>query len=305
MNSSFGLKELESVEVPVRESAFGVVAEIGNRKVWVTSDLSSLNFNQMGGSTEVLPMSQPPVQLSPMLPDTLRCAPVYDPIDGTIWMGAMGQKFQPFRMVEHDLSGEATGRIYQPEVPFLPVNTENTDALGADFYIDRDGNRVLAFFVTRVEKRDPFGGLFGGFGIPPPRYVLVEVRADFTYGAGCSGELSYLGDPSIASTWEVTLSDADPSSLNFAFLWRGTPEADWLPIVPGITSCNLHLDMSSRFGVLGVAPLFDGQASMNLPIPDEPFLIGVPLGFQWLIAGDSSHLPLGLSSAGAVRIGSK
>lgn len=297
LNDSFGLKALEGVNVPSRTVSYGVIAEINSQKTWITSDRASLNFNSMEDlSLETLPMTQAQVQLSPRLPDTVRAAPVYDPIDQTIWFGALGSLHQPYRFVEHNLDGQVTGRIFQPQVPLLPEDLSNVSILGADLHIDGEGTRVLSFLIADQP------GLFGASRGRDP--ILVEVKLEFLYANGCNGELSFIGDARIGAPWELTLSNTNPDSANTAFLWRGFPVIDRLQPILGVTNCALHMSLSSGFGVIGAALLTDGQANLNLNVPNSTFLIGIELGFQWLIPGATSPLPLGLSSAGAIRIGS-
>ena len=60
----------------------------------------------------------------------------------------------------------------------------------------------------------------------------------------------------------------------------------------------------ANFRNLGALPLINGEASYGQNIPDNMNLIGLEATFQWLLPSGIDVLPLNLSDAGAIRVGS-
>lgn len=294
-DSPYGLRFLGNC-ADCRSARGGMaIAEQGGQVVVVTAGAEAgrhFHYHLLGGNDSTLPDFQPPVPDTFTPPGNIKGHAAYDPILGTIWWSNLDTDLvapDPLRFVEYELSGQLTGRIFQPELPFQPLQCCGIGGLlGADMYIDADGNRVLAFISNHSGRE-----------------ILAEVKADFVFGGGCNGQIDFKGEPRIGGDFEIELFAAIPGGNEIAFLWRGSPFPHFIRSIPGLNNCDLHLDLNpgSNFAIVGSEELEFGAASRTLSVPMVAALVGLELGFQWLLPTSPSGLPIDLSSAGGLRIG--
>lgn len=216
----------------------------------------------------------------------------YDSVRETVWWSLDMQNTNPnpnhsaLRFVEVDLAGDLTGKVYQGD------RNIGGAAHGCEIYQDEFGNTVMVYMSSDLSVN----GL----------EVLVEVYGGFEFGASCGGSVSYVTEPFIGNAdFQIRLSGAPQNFTNTAFLFRG--QAVPLPglTIPGINNCGLLLDLGGlRQMGAGALPLVAGAVSFDQALPDLAGLVGFELSFQWLLPTAPAILPLDLSDAGTLTIGS-
>lgn len=223
-------------------------------------------------------------------PDFGKFGAAYDSVRGTVWWSLDMRRTNPnpnhsgIRFVEMDLTGALTGKVYQGDRGI------GGDANGCEIYQDESGNTVMVYITAKLG----IGGLDR----------LVEVYGGFEFGATCGGQVSYVTEPFIGNTdFQILLNDAPANFTNTAFLFFGRAAVPPGLVIPGINNCGLLLSLDSLRS-MGVPDLISGKASIGRSLPDQQSLVGAEVSFQWLLPTAPNFLPLDLSNAGALTIGS-
>lgn len=222
----------------------------------------------------------------------------YDPIRGTVWWNVddrdnnQNPNASGVRLIEMNMDGTPTGQIVQG------LREIGGRARGVDIYIDGNGNRIMAYVASAGDGNDNPLGLVAG------EDILIEMHGAFNYGTGCGGDIGYDSQPFIGNAdWTVTLQNGGSNPLNAAILFRGGGVAAGQgTTIPGINNCELLISLAN-FRNMGAHALVNGEASFIQNLPDDIGLIGVEASFQWLLPTGANILPLDLSDAGAIRVG--
>lgn len=159
---------------------------------------------------------------------------------------------------------------------------------------DNNGAGAGAAFV--------YGMDFTGPGVVQPGF------AD-TYGTACAGGNNRLpriganGPAAIGETHSITLRGAPLGVASSAFLVIGAPRPP-LSLAPiGLNGCSLLVTNLVQVNLLTDT---SGMAQVNVPIPDEPLMIGLGFASQWMVLDPGapySH-PLSFSDGLLTIIGS-
>ena len=191
-----------------------------------------------------------------------------------------------------NLDGNLTGQIIQG------IREIGGIARGCEMYIDDQGNPVMAYVASMgTLATSPIGITFD-------QDIMVEMYMGFQFGASCGGNIAFETEPYIGNLdWTVTLQNAPANPLSVAFLFRGRSTIPPGLTLPGLINCGLLLDLGSLISQGGNIPLVNGEASFVRQLPDDTGLIGAEASFQWLLPTSVSVLPLNLSDAGALRVG--
>lgn len=225
----------------------------------------------------------------------------FDPVHETLWYAVDEEFANPnpnqstLRFIEMDIDGNRTGKVYQaprsigefgdPAGDFLPF------ARGCEMYVDGDGSLVMLFVA----------GILNGSS----HEIMVEVNGSFDFGSSCGGgDIGYVSEPFVGNLndFQITLENAPPNPLSSAFLFRNPPVAEPGLMIPGINNCPLLLNLGNLRS-MGSFTLVNGAASFHQVLPDNQGLVGIQVGFQWLLPSGPAGLPLDLSAAGVVRLG--
>lgn len=161
------------------------------------------------------------------------------------------------------------------------------EARGVQFYVDGAGDLVVAYIAAFADE------------------VLVEMHAGFDFGASCGGDIGWQNEPFVGNVdnFTITLENAPSNPLGRAFLFRAPPVAAPGLSLPGITNCGVLLSLGSLQSMGGTLVLTNGSASFHQVLPDNQSIVGVEIGYQWLLPSGPAILPLDASAAGVVRIG--
>ncbi|MHC5066188.1 MAG: hypothetical protein ACYTG5_19685 [Planctomycetota bacterium] len=232
----------------------------------------------------------------------------YDPLTGTIWWNVddRDNNTNPnaggVRLIEMNMDGTLTGQVVQG------LRTIGGRARGVDIYIDGNGNRVMAYVSSVGDGADNPLGLTAG------EDILIEMYGAYNYGGSndgmgtylgsCGGIIGYEGQAFIGnSNWNVTLRNGGTNPLNAAILFRGSGLAPGTgTTIPGINNCELLISLGN-FRNMGAHGLVNGEASFNQNLPDDAGLIGAEATFQWLLPTNANVLPLNVSDAGTIYVG--
>jgi len=307
------------------------VADIGGTKVLVTADTANpdaVNFNppfpgdptnwhviqtpavgvQPGGEfTEFAKFRDPTPDptdgdavLGNAFQDAGKFGLAFDPVHETLWYAVDEEFADPnpigsnLRFIEMDLDGNRTGKVFAAPRSIAefgdPLGTLYPLARGCEMYVDDDGSLVMLYV----------GAIIGGSS----HEIMVEVNGSFDFGAGCGGgDIGYETEPFVGNLddFNITLANAPANPLNTAFLFRNSPVAEPGLTVPGINNCGLLLSLSN-IRSMGVFTLNNGAASFHQRLPDDQGLVGIEVGFQWLLPTSAGFLPFDLPAAGVVRL---
>ncbi|MHC5066298.1 MAG: hypothetical protein ACYTG5_20255 [Planctomycetota bacterium] len=280
------------------------IASIGGQDVLVTSDApnpapgfagSPINYHLLNAANPLAKFraGTPDISDADQLgtpPDFGKFGAAYDPISESIWWAVDLQHSNPnpnqspLRFIEMDQNGNLTGQVYQGN------RSIGGAANGCEIYINEDGEVVMVYVAYDLSV--------DGFE------KIVEVYGRFRYGDSCGGEISFVGEPFIDSPeLRIRLSGAPANFLDAAIILRGRPVELPGVMIPGITNCPVLMDLGS-FRAVATLPLQAGAATFIQRIPGFPSLLDQELAFQWLLPTAPYVLPLDLSPAGSLRIGS-
>lgn len=264
-------------------------------------DVSNINYHRMDVPLPNFPKlipDTPNVNGTLGVPDLGKMGAAYDPNSQTIWWHIDSHSVNPnpnesaTRFFEMDLDGNLTGKVVQGDRSIGGI------ARGCEIYVDANGNSVMAYVVS-------MGNLATSpLGLTQDQDVLVEMYMGFEFGGGCQGRVGFLTEPYIGNAdFAITITDGDNgmNPLNAAILIRGGAEANGLHI-PGINNCPLNISLGS-FNNRGTEILSNGAATFPRPLPNDPGLVGVEATWQWLLPTSAAILPLDLTTAGSIRIG--
>ena len=191
-----------------------------------------------------------------------------------------------------------------------------TDAHGSELWTS-DGTDAGTFQVSeslnpgpwgtfpgpgvRVEDRLYFPGDHPEFGqevlyvsLSGLGVAVAEVR-----GFGCPGSngvapsIEFQGIPTLGGQTSVAVAEAAPQTL--ALLFLGGEVA-----LQAREGCTFWLDQP--WSILSATTSRQGQASVAVPIPDEPSLLGLPTYLQWVIADQGAALADSYSLTAALEI---
>ncbi len=306
--SVFGLHVLANYQGHANAST---IAEIDGEKVFISSDSNitspfsndlqhgRVNYHRLGLPLATLPTHKNSTlwRGAPLLTgDVGKTGAAFDPFRNTIWWAIDQSQSNPnpnasgVRFIEMSLNGKLTGQVFQG------VREIAGEALSCDLYVDDEGRLIMAYVVNMGLGGDnPLGLDFGND-------VLVEMHMRAQFGGACGGYLAFRSEPFIGSSdFKVRLVNAQSNPLDTAILLRGMPDPLGT-LIPGINNCPLLLDLRG-FRSLGVSALVAGESEFLQMIPDDPFLVGAEIAYQWFIPTSLSALPFNLSNAGAVRLG--
>ena len=185
------------------------------------------------------------------------------------------------------------------------------------------GPNLLA--IVLGGRADPFLKSFRTFGgAQPGRYLagpLPGDPADFflvpkgaptvlSFGSGCAGVSGRTpqidggvtgGPPRIGNpTFELAVHDANPSVVAVLALGLDDRAVRGIPLPLQITArCSLHhsAEVTVTRGTSAA-----GSASVVLPVPNDPRLVGVRLFAQWFVPGGQGGAPLSASGAAVVHV---
>jgi hypothetical protein len=263
-------------------------------------DTSNINYHRMGLPLPNFPKLKPDtpnVNGALGIADLGKLGAAYDPNSETIWWHVDTHANNPnpnqsaTRFIEMDLDGNLTGKVVQGDRSIGGI------ARGCEIYVDSNGNSVVAYVVSYTSNPD-----LSPLAIPADNDLLVEMYIGFAFGNSCGGDISYLNEPFIGSgDFTVTLSNGGSNPLNAAILFRGASDPNGFQ-VPGINNCPLYVSLAN-FRNLGAQGLVNGEASYVQNLPDDSNLIGLEAAYQWLLPSNVNVLPLDLSDAGAIRVG--
>ncbi len=303
-NSGYGFKVLQPFTGNSVRAA--TVALWDGKKVFVSCDneegdptnyheLPTVNFLAAAPKWQD-PTPFPPVTIGNF--DIGRMGAAFNPNSETVWWqidqadsnpnpNASGSLFH-----EMDRDGNWTGQIIQGR------RDVGGRASGCSIFIDEFGNAILTYVVD-------MNGADNILGLEEGHDIAAEMHIDFEFGSGCQGNVGYVGDPYIGNLdFAITITDGDSGNnpLNAAILIRGSADPIGFQL-PGINNCALNISLAT-FNNRGSVVMTNGAANFPRPLPADLNLIGAEASWQWLLPSGAAILPLDLSSAGSVRVGS-
>jgi hypothetical protein len=185
-----------------------------------------------------------------------------------------------------------------------PVNVTGSFCIGVD-------SSAQTVYINSLVNGASGTGYYRDLVNGPTSWTQSGLTTSPSWKMQCSGPGAALppaignnGVPALSSSYDVTLSDALPSS--FAICVSGLSNTVYsggaLPAgLPGAPGCNLHASPD-------VLQLFitstSGTASTPFSIPSSPIFIGVSLYHQWAVVDNVNALGIVVSEAGQATVDS-